>query len=277
MNNYNNQNNFNSAFMNNQPFIDKYDFKNRNNIIHNNINDNTMLEQITEYYLNIDSNDRSLSAYPNPFNFTVTFGGVGASTERKTYVRKNIDIVGTSNIDKKERIKINYEGTPGPVINRKFRNIKYLRVDYLILPKTNKIIEESDPSNYSISTDDDDRLTRQYKYLMLRINEIRSDKILGTNKNLESDVFILYPDKHMGRGHTMWFPTTGGTRTYKNSTLENINKLTFEILTPDGEILHIINSYDNPTNVQNDDLQVNIAIVLGVVENELNTNTKFEY
>ena len=85
----------------------------------------------------------------------------------------------------------------------------------------------------------------------------------------------------------MWLPTSG-TRSYKNSLLDNIKKLTFEILTPKGEQIYIFDSDGkviNPTDESNkclyecvnDNIQVNLALVFGVVENELNTNTKFEY
>jgi hypothetical protein len=276
-NNFNNgTNDFNNAFTTNQPFIEKFDYKNRNNFLHNNVNESTMIEQIIEYTINIDSQDRSLIAYPNQFNFSVTFGGHGNVTEKKIYVKKNMNQKYIVNESSKESKTIQYEATPGPVINRKFKNIKFLRIDYIILPKTNIIIGEN--NEMCLSKVDSDKLTFKYKYLLLRINEIKSDKILGTNRNLENDIFILYPDKIMGDNHIMWLPTIG-IKTYKNSILENINKLTFEILTPKGETLFItdVNGKSiNDLECVNEIAQVNIALILGVIENELNTNTKFE-
>ncbi len=313
----NNINNFNTAFAINQPFIEKMDFRNKNNLLQNNVNENTMLEQINEYYLNIDSIDRSIQAYPNPFNYTVTFGGIGATKDKKMYQKRNFDINGTMNENKFDILSLNkngelrdnsklkpfqkgimYEGTPGPIINRKFKNVKYLRIDYIILPVTNILSDAliASPSSSDcgcnnnescLSMKDEHKLSYRYKYLILRINEIRSDKILGTNKNLESDTFILYPDKIMGANHIMWLPTNG-TRTYKNSILENLNKLTFEILTPKGDQIAILDNQFNEVNINNieteklyncveENMQTTISIVLGVVENELNTNTKFDY
>ena len=285
--------NFNSAYQINTPFIEKQDFRNKNDLLHNNVNENLLLEQIIEYNLNIDSEDRSLVAYPNPFNFTVTFGGHGNVSETKVFLKKNSTNLGAMNENKYENKKIVYEGTPGPIINKKFKNVKYLRLDYVILPKTNiinKNIAPPIPSDYlndCISTEDKDKLTQKYKYLILRIKEIKTDNILGTNKNLESDIFILYPDKLMGKNHIMWLPTSG-YRNYKNSNLENITRLTFEILTPKGETLFIYDENGNSINPAtetnelikeciNENMQASISIVLKVVENELNTNTKFEY
>jgi len=300
-------NNFNNAYMTvTTPFIEKQDYRNKNNFLQNNVNETLLLEQIIEYYLNIDSVDRTLAAYPNPFKFTVTFGGHGPTIDRKTFVKKNTDICGTQNESKKFSKTISYDGTPGPVINKKFKNVKYLRLDYIILPKTNIIIRENciisnssgasdgefisgsgmSDINCCLSENQSDKIAYKYKYLILRINEIKSDKILGTNRNLENDVFILYPDKIMGSNHIMWLPTSG-TRTYKNSILENINRLTFEILTPDGEELNIYDENNKIVNITNEtnkeiiecidkNMQINLAVVMGVIENELNTNTKFE-
>jgi len=274
-NQYNGANNFNNAFMNNQPFIEKTDFRNKNNLLHNNVNENTMVEQIIEYIINIDTVDRSLTAFPNPYDFTLTFGGHGKVQEKKIFVKKNVNQSGTINESKYETKKIEYDGTPGPVINREFKNVKYLRIDYIILPRTNII----DISGCILSTDTSDNIAYKYKYIVLKIKEIKSDKILGTNTNLENDTFILYPDKIMGANHIMWLPTAG-TRTYKNSNLENLKKLTFEFLTPQGETIYTTDKNNNTINPDIDCvkeyMQVNISVILGIVENELNTNTKFE-
>ncbi len=296
----NGPNNFNKAFSVNQPFIEKMDFANKNSLLHNNVNENTLVEQIIEYFINIDSSDRSITAYPNPFKFTVTFGGMAPTVEKKTFVKKNFNSAGTVNESKYINKKIEYEGTPGPIINREFRNVKYMRIDYLILPKTNILddsITPSDISNsfsgscdvntYCLSTKESDRIAYKYKYLILRVNEIKSDKILGTNRNLENDTFILYPDKFMGANHVMWLPTSG-TRSYKNSNLENLSRLTFEILSPKGELLYVFDSDGKIIDIANinnpcvedcikENIQINIALVFGIVENELNTNTKFSF
>lgn len=282
----NNLNNFNQAYQNNSPLIQKVDFSNNNNLIHNNINkDNILLEQTIEYNINIDSEDRSLVAFPNPFNFTVTFGGHGKVTEKKQFVKKNYDLSNTINESKYYNKKIEYEATPGPVIDRKFKNVKNLRIDYLILPKTNIINIDISGNTCNLSTLDSDKLTYKYKYLLLRINEIVSDKILGTNKKINGDVFILYPDKIMGNDHIMWLPTSG-VRNYKNSNLDNLNRLTFELLTPKGELLYLYDSSNNNiidiNNVSSDisdcinsNFQISYSIVLGIIENEINTNINY--
>jgi len=292
--NSNGMNNFNNAYNVNQPMVEKMDYKNRNNLIHNNVQESTMLEQIIEYFIGIESTDRTLSVYPNPFNFVVTFGGHAQIKESKTFVKKNTNTCGTMNESKYTTKKITYDGTPGPIIDRKFKNIKYIKLDYLIIPKTNVIdmsgseldISGSACNNYCLSDELKDRFTFKYKYLIAKIYELRSDKILGTNKAIASDTFILFPDKIMGCSHILWYPISTGVRTFKNSNLENLNKLTIEILDPKGNVINVIDKFNNELNVNNidneelyncvnDNLQITVGLIFGVVENEVNTNTNF--
>jgi hypothetical protein len=279
-------NDFNTAFQINTSFIEKHDFRNKNNVLHNNMNENLLIEQIIEYIINIDSSDRSLTVYPSPFNFSVTFGGHGKITNYESIIKKTPQNIGAINESKFQQKTVQYNATPGPIIDRRFKNIKYIRLDYIILPISNIInsnIGSGSNNTEVLSTEESDKLSYKYKYLLLRVKEIKSDKILGTNRTLENDVFMLYPDKIMGNNHIMWLPTAGA-RTYKNSNLENITKLTFELLTPSGDILQIFNA-DNledevviTTNTDDnikDTLAVSMALIFGVIENELNTNTNF--
>ncbi len=285
-------NNLNNAFSVNQiPFIERTDQRNRHILLHNNISENLLLEQIIDFNINIDSSDRCLKTYPTPVKMTVSFGGSGQSIITTTQPRSNMKQYNKHNENLNETIQTVYKGTPSPVINRKFKNVKYLKLDYVILPKTNVLIPDSEglgsfpSSTYSLSTTESDKLTYQYKYLLLRINEIQSDRILGSNINNSGNCFILYPDKIMGNTHVMWLPTYG-IRTYANSKLENISRLTLEICSPDGIVLNFYDTTIGSGNImsnsdlKNDispDINCNFAFILGSVENEMNTNTKFEY
>lgn len=267
-------NNFNKNFQNNCNLIGKTDYKNKNNTIHNNLADNLLTEQVVDYYINIDSLDRKILAYPSPFNFVVSFGGVGQSVERD---KKGNDIV--------------FEATPAPIIDRSFRNVKFIKLDYVILPRTLTVKFNNTTSNSTsgnncvclLSNDEENALTK-YKFIMLRIKEIASDRILGTNSNISADTFILYPDKIMGRDHIMWL-STWSNRIYKTSLLANIDRLTIELLDPEGNILQVYDTDGNIINLNSDkrieqiknQLQVNIAMIFGVLENDMATNPKFEY
>src|SRR5438067_914945 len=97
----NNFSNFDTSFTENVPLIDRPDFLNNNKVLHNNLNANLLSEQITNYYIYIDSRDRTIKVYPSPFKFTVQFGTVG---QRSKYCCPGDDD--------------EFQGTPNPIINR---------------------------------------------------------------------------------------------------------------------------------------------------------------
>lgn len=286
-NNYN----FNQGYMPNQTMIEKPDFKNRGELIHNNVNDNVLSEHVTEYQIHIDSKDRTVTAYPNPCKFTVTFGGSGSQTVRRKVIYKAEDK--SQQRDYYEKVEI--QGTPGPIIQRKFKNVKYIKLDYLILPRTLALVPNSS-GEYELSTDPNDYMTK-YKYLIVKIKEVSSQRILSTNKAIGNDCFIVYPDKLLGGDDNSIWVSSNGARVYNNGLLGNLDKLTISINDPDGNVLMVT---DTTTDLEVDlkaiddncslllapqidslkclynYLQINLSFLLGVVENEIQTDTKFE-
>jgi hypothetical protein len=284
--------NFRNSFAHNQPLIEKPDFQNRNNVIHNNMGETLLNEQIIEYQLHVDSKDRTVTTYDNPFKFVVSFGGVGRKTHRKKVKRKTAD--GKEYYETTEEYIS--DGTPGPIISREFKNVKYIKLDYVILPRTLYITK--DPSGNYIKSENNTLNLARNKYLIVKIKELGSNKIASTNSVIGDDSFLIYPDKFLGTDNVLWI-TSYGSRIFNNSLLGNISRLTFQILTPNGEVL---TPYDSELNkeivfadfekdssskysteefntIKNEiipDLQCNISLLMGVVENELNISTKYE-
>lgn len=272
--------NFNKGFLPNQQIIEKIDFNNKGNIMHNNIADNILSEHVTEYQINIDSNDRKLSVYPNPFKFTVTFGGIGPQVIESRFQNN------------KNEEKTYFEGSPSPIIDRRFKNVKYIKLDYLMLPKIITLHNNNNKYDFDSNQNTVCHLS-SFGYLILKIKELSSGRILGTNSMISDDSFIIYPDKCLGRDFVMWV-TSNGSRIYNNSNLGNLERLTISILTPSGKQLAIIDScgkeidfriLDKPKKDDNlayslkkmeNILKCYISILIGVVENEINTVTKFE-
>jgi hypothetical protein len=60
------------------------------------------IERLVQYGINVDSADRNITAYPNPFNFKIIFNGSGQNVQ--------------------------------PVIQKKFKDIKYLKLETLTIP-----------------------------------------------------------------------------------------------------------------------------------------------
>lgn len=120
-----NNNSFNSAFAEPHPIIERMDYSNKNNILHNNVADSVFAEDIIEYRVNIDSLDRDICKYPNPFDFAVSFDESSGGTIRTESIKNGKCIAIT------EQIK----GACLPIINKRFRNIKYIKLESIVLPQ----------------------------------------------------------------------------------------------------------------------------------------------
>ena len=85
------QNSFKDNFTDVKPELFMLDTKNKHNTLYDNLNDELLKETITEIRLNIDSHDRDIEIYPNPFEYVVTLGPVVNSGNNPTVVsRTNI-------------------------------------------------------------------------------------------------------------------------------------------------------------------------------------------
>lgn len=94
--------NFDQAFANQQNLIDRTDFTNHNNVIHNNLGPNLLAEHISEYKLRLNSADRNVQITPSIYKQQIIFdkscGGL-----------------------------------------RNFKNVKYIQIDSVLLPKSSAI------------------------------------------------------------------------------------------------------------------------------------------
>jgi len=109
-NNYNGMSGTNKYFSNvqdsfsqNKPLIERQEYVNTGNILHNNLAENLLSENVFEYNIYIDSADRDISKYYSPFEFKVYFSEIA-----------------------------DY-----PKIDQNFKNVKYINLNYIILPPTN--------------------------------------------------------------------------------------------------------------------------------------------
>jgi hypothetical protein len=73
------------------------------NLIHNNVTDNTSIENLIEYSVLVDSGDRNYTKFPNPFDYRVYFNPP--------------------------------TGTTDAYIHRSFENVKYIKLETGILPR----------------------------------------------------------------------------------------------------------------------------------------------
>jgi hypothetical protein len=275
----NNTTRFDKAYNNNNPIIERPIYENNNSIIHNNIGQEVLDETITEYKILIDSADRDIKTYNNPFDFVVKFGAMGGG------------IVRYNNYKKGELVAENkyIPAMPLPYINREFKNIKYIKLETVVLPI-------GDKKSFCLLDD---------RYISLVINEIENNTIystgdnsvrydINTNKTLTppKPFAIIFPDKLTSKYHFTGTPFYG-LKTYKSSQLGNISSMSIKFTDSYGFPLKFDNLYtydqiqsalDNGNEIfitndrhpLNRKYQLSLSLIIGVTECQITTNTKYE-
>jgi hypothetical protein len=265
--------NFDKAFQSNEPLIERQNFRNQNNMLHNNVHENIQSEYITNYTIDIDSNDRNTTSYPNPFKYTVFFAPVTKGIENR---EEWIDPMDHSK--GRKNVKIVYNGPPAPYIKTAFKNLKYIRVDNVILPKYHEITEVS--GEWILDTTKD---LSQDRYVVMKFTNIESRYNLSTNPIVESSGIKLIPNTIPTFGNFYYaIPANSNNivKTFPMSSLGNLDRLYVEFYDSAGNLLKYNNldseqPIDDVRNPGNVNLQNNITLIYGVVENELATEIKF--
>lgn len=279
--------NYDTCMTNATPILKKPDYSYKNNTIVENLNDTLNRETIIEYRLNIDSADRDVDIYPDPFQYVVTFGPVVNSNinsiiqrdelktnlrNQNTYNSRNQKVKNTFENNEllynlENDLLVNYDNTLkkifNPYITRDFINVKFIRLDNIVLPRFNalkinynwKYCNKKNNCNIHIK-DDYERLIdcviayERYipdpnvystlltdRFIMVSIKELRNNQNLATNI-INTNSFTVFPDKPTGlmywRGNPYY-----AVKIYDDSLLGNITKLTFEFYGSDGTQLKL--------------------------------------
>lgn len=288
MNNLPSMTSFDKAFAQHDPIIERMNYTNQNNLIHNNVAPIVLDENIVEYRLFIDSVDRDIQTYPNPFNFTVHFNGLargGVRTEIQKY-------------GKTVAVNEYFPGTPGPLINKEFKNVKYIRLESIVLPQFAKYTQ-SDQEHGKFIPDEEHYLPDD-RFIALVINELtdeslylstgdsgnnRIDHITKNNIIPPKPFEYIFPDNRLGRKYYTGKTYGSASRIYQKPLLGNIKKLTLQLYDSYGNLLsydHINKHVDKTVDITdirhplNKNIQVNYTFVIGVVESMINTNVKYE-
>lgn len=294
--NLNNFSQFNiqKSFQSNKPIEFMPDTKNKHETLYDNLAENLLKESVREYRLNIDSSDRDVSLYPDPFNYVVFLGpvtnsGINASVSRtniknelkninkKNKNNKNFDQIEKNDIkditndkiflfDNPNAIKeytINLEKSFNPYIIRDFINVSYVKLDCAVVPKYNSITinscwdfcrkkhhkknffkDEYDRiKDYIILNDryiPDDK--NEYnplgdRFIQIYIRELQSIRNFGTNPVTDKSFILIY-DKTLGALYLKLIPYSA-TKTYKDSLLGNLTRLSIEFYNSWGQPLKI--------------------------------------
>lgn len=196
--------NFSNCFNGNPTLIGKPDFSNKGGVLHNNLNNDLHELKISEYKVHIHTKDRDKEKCPSIFNIRVPVGSNDAFS-----------------------------------IKKKFKKVKYISLDSVILPRT-IAIDVSDiasnnlypaasryPSTPSSTPDLFTTLTN-HKYLILKIEELETNKNLGTSSFIDKNTFILTDDGSMGIDNVIWKPIHG-TVIYPSSKPFCLSKLSITL------------------------------------------------
>ena len=177
------------------------------------------------------------------------------------------------------------------------KNIKYIKIKYLTLPR-HVVYNVTDASNNIFDTDMrtvfKSTILGNYRYLVLRIKELNDDKLYSTNDNIRNNCFILYRDSNYYDAlNDLWIATQPVKIYYDNQLKNNLNRLTFEILTPDFQEFRLkyidnqalanidYNFINNPEANSNfystytPLIQMSMEIEFGICENQINTQKSY--
>lgn len=301
MKNLPSMNNFDNSFQQNTPIIEKHDYNNYNELVHNNIGANVLDEHIVEYDINIDSVDRDITAYPDPFKFTVKF-----NPPARSIIQTEIPIDSKDKSKGTTIEKTLIKGPPRPHICKEFRNVKFIKLNNIVLPQHTKIISKDEHHKDKHHKDENSLIND--RFVILKIKELNDDKGIRTYDTGDGSVrydssgksfsypkpfSIIYCNKIIG--DTFYTGYTGNPgKIYNNSNLGNIKQLTFEffdscgipIKAKDLITINEINKCDDnkepipitdPGHPLNKKLQIHLSFTIGVVEGQINTNTKLEH
>jgi hypothetical protein len=252
--------NFNQTFQPNTTILERQDYTNTGNVIHNNLHHNLLNEHIIDYNLCIDTADSNKTHFPSPFYFQIYFG------------------------DNQNEMSI----------TQKFTNVKYVKIDYVILPNTSVVNISSDPDPvYSISPTG----INNGKFIAIKLKELSNGRTLSTNPKLSNDCIILCFDRKIGTNRELWLPLTP-LFAFKNSDLANVKRLTVELVDDTGNLMFTTDQNGNRFDVYSKlielrsskaptdpilvafeeiykVLQMSVGMTIGSVENELNTMTSY--
>lgn len=269
--------NFNSAYVPNTPIINQMSFESDHKFLHDNVNDITKEDNLFETSINIYSLDRDLSSYPSAFKFKTMFGQAQGKTERKS-----------------DGSSIRSQSAPAPTIDRVFKQIKYVVIESIILPRSISIDTSSgDPSLYVMNINTTYNLENK-GFLVLNIQELEQvDTFAGTGNIVKNTSFLLIPDQELGKDRYLWKPVKKSV-VYKRQYMKEITSLTTTIVDDQGNDITIVDENGNnfypqfnelvstsPTSSYpniiylNNVMQSMFNIIFGILCIDVNTNTTY--
>lgn len=221
------------------PIIERHNFQNDHHIIHDNLKDNLLTEYIKEYTIIIDSKNRDPVLYPSPYKYSV--------------------LVNQNNSNDK-----------GGIILKELNNVKYIKVDSVILPRKWKVENNAFDNNTDILND---------RYFILNLSNIIDNNIYSNNQQLTRNSVLLSRNKKDNENFFKLTPlNTSNEFEYDINNLGKINKFDIEFKNDDADNLNDCKLIGiNPNNKNITDLEnplnkyrQNVIILkVGILENSM--------
>lgn len=207
----------NTAFNRSDSIIPKPNFINDGKLLHNNMPDYLHELKIVEYKITIHTKDRDVLKYPSPFKIKIPCNNSTESFSIKTKLTK----------------------------------VKYINLDSVILPRsiaidTTNVTNEKNlyPTGSKFSPNPVDSINpftdlSNNRYLILKIKELGTSKILGTSTLLDKDTFLLYKKECLGMDGALWKPLHS-TVVFASSNPFELKDLTMTLYDEDENELKIV-------------------------------------
>jgi hypothetical protein len=240
-------NQFGNAYQAQQQLINRPDYINAGNLMHNNMGDKILDTNTVEYKVFIDSVDRDPLFFPDPFKFVVRF-----RPQERSFVNGE-----------------EFTGDPAPHIPIEFRNVKYIKIVHNVLPLYSAIMKSSDAADvrttvsvetqatasrslntdisdaawtdilteigaaanypgYSLDSSSANSKLLDDRFISLKIKEIQNERLtVGTNNAIISSFGFLIPDKAISTNYYITTPYNS-TRIFQDDELMNLKRLTID-------------------------------------------------
>lgn len=199
-----------------------HNFVNRNDLLHNDLHNILLNEEIREYSILIDSKDRNYQVYPDPFHYEVRFSPLPKSREK----------VGNK--------VVTYED-PNPVINDNFINVRYIKLEDVILPYFNRVrkfkenVDDEVVETWKVDTY---KPLTENLYIVLSIGDYKDINYRSTNDVLSDSFAVIYFDERINDTHYRGY-TRNGFKVFQQDQLAKIDKLKIHFMDPYGKTLSV--------------------------------------
>lgn len=207
-----------------KAMFSNHNFMNRNDLLHNNLYDIVLHEEIREYSILIDSKDRNIQIYPNPFKYKVTFNPLPTTREK----------IGDKTIK--------YE-TPNPVIYEEMINVRYIVLEDIILPfftKARFVPENINGKVLPVMKVNTAESLTDYLYIVLMIGEYTDVNCRSTNDVLSESFATVYFDNRINNTHYSGY-SRDGIKIFDPDDLGLIKSFSIKFMDPYGKELCIEN------------------------------------